>query len=87
MAGAATLQLHLGLFATFTAAENRSCHKQPMPLPYLIFVIFFTHANFLENKIYTKKCVNYDKTHSKLSIFCVITAKYTVNCQFFALNL
>ena len=31
--------------------------------------------------------LNYDKIHSKLSIFCVITAKYTVNCQIFALNL
>ena len=49
--------------------------------------LFFTHANFLENKIYTEKRVNYDKIHSKLPIFCVITAKYTVNCQFFALNL
>jgi len=38
-------------------------------------------------KFYTQKCVNYDKIHSKLSIFCVITAKYTVNCQIFALNL
>ena len=55
--------------------------------PYLIFVIFFTQANFLENKIYTEKRLNYDKIHRKLSIFCVITAKYTVNCQFFALNL
>ena len=54
---------------------------------YLIFVIFFTQAKFLENKIYTKKRVNYDKIHRKLPIFCVITAKYTVNCQFFALNL
>ena len=54
---------------------------------YLIFVIFFTRAKLLENKIYTKKRVNYDKIHSKLPIFCVITAKYTVNCQFFALNL
>ena len=35
----------------------------------------------------TKKNVNYDKIHSKLPIFCVITAKYTVNCQIFALNL
>ena len=25
-------------------------------LPYLIFVIFFTRAKFLENKIYIKKC-------------------------------
>ena len=52
---------------------------------YLSFL--FTQAKFLENKIYTKKRVNYDKIHSKLPIFCVITAKYTVNCQFFALNL
>ena len=55
--------------------------------PYLRFVIFFTRAKFLENKIYSEKCVNYDKIHSKLPFFCVITAKYTVNCQFFALNL
>ena len=48
---------------------------------------FFTLAKFLENKIYTEKGVNYDKIHSKLPNFCVITAKYTVNCQFFALNL
>ena len=34
---------------------------------YLIFVIFFTQAKFLENKMYTEI--------------------YTVNCQFFALNL
>ena len=33
MTGAATLQLHLGLFAAFTAAENRSWRKQPMPPP------------------------------------------------------
>ena len=68
---------------------------------YLIFVIFYTRAKYLENKIYiektrklrqnTQKIVNflryYGKIHSKLPIFCVITAKYTVNCQFFALNL
>ena len=28
---------------------------------YLIFVIFFTQARFLENKIYTEERVNYDK--------------------------
>ena len=39
--------------------------------PYLIFVIFFTQAKLLENKIYTKKRVNYDKIHSKLPIFGV----------------
>ena len=38
---------------------------------YLIFVIFFTQAKFLENKIYTEKCVNYDKLHSKLPILRV----------------
>ena len=68
---------------------------------YLIFVICFTRAKFLENKIYTEKTRKlrqktqkianflryYGKIHSKLPIFCVITAKYTVNCQYFALNL
>ena len=29
---------------------------------------FFTQAKFLENKIYTKKRINYDKLHSKLPI-------------------
>ena len=33
---------------------------------YLIFVISFTRAKFLENKIYTEKRLNYDKLHSKL---------------------
>ena len=41
------------------------------PLTYLIFVIFFTQAKFLENKIYTEKRVNYDKLHSKLPILRV----------------
>ena len=35
---------------------------------HLIFVIFFTQAKFLENKIYTEKRINYDKLHSKLPI-------------------
>ena len=34
------------------------CH---LLYPYLIFVIFFTQARFLENKIYTEERVNYDK--------------------------
>ena len=38
---------------------------------YLIFVIFFTQAKFSENKIHTKKRVNYDKLHSKLPILRV----------------
>ena len=50
---------------------------------YLIFVIFFTQAKFLENKIFTKKRVNYDKLHSKLPILRVNYENYTVNCQFF----
>ena len=39
---------------------------------YLIFVIFFTLAKFLQNKIYTEKCVNYDKIHRKLPIFALL---------------
>ena len=54
---------------------------------YLIFVIFLHEQNFWRIKFTPKKRVNYDKIHRKLPIFCVITAKYTVNCQFFALNL
>ena len=49
---------------------------------------FFLHwHNFWRIKSTPKKRVNYAKIHRKLPIFCVITAKYTVNCQFFALNL
>ena len=52
------------------------------------YLSFFLHEqNFWRIKFTLKKRVNYDKIHSKLPIFCVITAKYTVNCQFFALNL
>ena len=57
--------------------------------PYLIFVIFFTQAKFLENKIYTEKTRKlrqntqkianflryYGKIHSKLPIFCVKSVK------------
>ena len=51
------------------------------------YLSFFLHElNFWRIK-FTPKCVNYDKIHRKLPIFCVITAKYTVNWQFFALNL
>ena len=55
--------------------------------PYLIFVIFLHEQNFWSIKFTPKKRANYDKIHRKLPIFCVITAKYAVNCQFFALNL
>ena len=52
------------------------------------YLSFFLHwQNFWRKNFTPKKRVNYDKIHSKLPIFCVITAKYTVNCQFFALNL
>ena len=54
---------------------------------YLIFVIFFTRAKFLETKIYTEKTRKLRQNTQKIANFCVITAKYTVNCQFFALNL
>ena len=61
-----------------------TCH---MALPYLIFVIFFTQAKFLENEIYTEKTRKLRQNTQKIANFCFITAKYTVNCQFFALNL
>ena len=52
------------------------------------YLSFFLHEqNFWRIKFTPKKRVNYDKIHRTLPIFCVITAKYTVNCQFFALNL
>ena len=54
---------------------------------YLIFVIFLHRQNFWRIKFTPKKRVNYDKIHSKLPNLCVIMAKYTVNCQFFALNM
>jgi len=48
---------------------------------------FLHEQNFWRINFTAKKPVNYGKIHSKLPIFCVITAKYTVNCQIFALNL
>ena len=52
------------------------------------YLSFFLHGqNFWRIKFTPNKPIYYDKIHSKLPIFCVITAKYTVNCQFFALNL
>ena len=54
---------------------------------YLIFVIIFTLAKFLENKIHTEKTRKLRQNTQKIANFCVITAQYTVNCQFFALNL
>merc|ERR1711873_190687 len=52
------------------------------------YLSFFLHMqNFWSVKFTLKKRLNYGKIHSKLPIFCVITAKYTVNCQIFALNL
>ena len=48
---------------------------------------FFTQAKFLEDKIYTEKTRKLRQNTQKIANVCVITAKYTVNCQFFALNL
>ena len=51
---------------------------------YLIFVIFFTQAKFLENKIYTEK-------RQFFANFCQFTPKFALKNanfrQFFALNL
>ena len=54
---------------------------------YLIFVIFFTQAKFLENKIYTEKRVNYDKLHSKLPIFRLKSVKIYTRQFFFTQTL
>ena len=52
------------------------------------YLSFFLHEQkFWRIKFTPKKRVNYDKIYSKLPIFCVIMAKYRVNCQFFAFNL
>ena len=51
-------------------------------------ICLFLHGqNFWRIKFTPKKRVNYDKINRELPIFCVITTKYTVNWQFFALNL
>ena len=60
---------------------------QPWIVDTLYLSFFFTQAKFLENKIYTEKMRKLRQNTQKIAIFCVITAKYTVNCQFFALNL
>ena len=39
---------------------------------YLIFVIFFTRAKFLEKKFTLKKYINYDKIRRKLPIFALL---------------
>ena len=63
------------------------------PIPHICH-FFYTSKIYTEKtrklRQNTQKIANilryYVKIHSKLPIFCVITAKYTVNCQFFALN-
>ena len=54
---------------------------------YLIFVLFFTRTKFLENKIYTEKTRKLRQNTQYFANFLRYYAKYTVNCQFFALNL
>ena len=44
-------------------------HLEFLTIPHICH--FFTQANFLENKIYTEKRVNFDKVHSKLPILRV----------------
>ena len=82
------LLLDLDEWAGFsTSPPVKKKKKKHMKVAYLIIVIFLHWHNFWRIKFTPKKRVNYDKIHRKLPIFCVITAKYTVNCQFFALNL
>ena len=81
-----------------TAKEfSFSSRSLRMKITYLIFVIFFTQAKFLENKIYPKKTRKirqntqkiakflryYGKIHSKLPIFRVKSVKiYTGQKKF-----
>ena len=85
---------NLGMNSSLTMSQKADEHSSNIhdvwtthTWAYLIFVIFLHGQNFWRIEFTLKKRVNYDKIHSKLPIFCVITAKYTVNCQFFALNL
>ena len=43
-------------------AQFKSCYFAILVYSYLIFVIFFTRARFLETKFYTQKHINKDKT-------------------------
>ena len=69
--------------------SNRLIQVVKFPeLLHTLYLSFFLHGqNFWRIKFTPKKRLNYDKIHRKLPIFCVITAKYTVNWHFFALNL
>ena len=54
------IQTRLQMDLNIEQQKKRVSQWNPKPLPeftqtYLIFVIFFTRAKFLENKIYTKK--------------------------------
>ena len=81
----AYLLMPMGNQRELPGAPSISCQTAH---PHTSYLSFFLHEqNFLRIKFTPKKRVNYDKIHRKLPIFCVITAKYTVNCQFFALNL
>ena len=70
------------------AVEAAAAHNVATLHTHTSYLSFFLHEeNFWRIKFTPKKRANYGKIHSKMPIFCVITAKYTVNCQFFALNL
>ena len=55
---------------------------------YLIFVIFLHEENFLENRIYTEKCVNYNKQISrKNSVNQDLLGQATKNvCELYTLS-
>ena len=56
------------------------CWKKDSSQIHTWYLSIFLHGqHFWRIKFTPKKRVNYDKIHSKLPFFCVITAKYTVN--------
>ena len=46
--------------------------KVSIDISYLIFVIFFTQAKFLENKIYTEKTHKLRQNTQKIAIFALL---------------
>ena len=50
-------------------------HSLPPSAPYLIFVIFFTPAKFLENKIYTEKTRKLRQNTQKIANFLLYYGK------------
>ena len=65
-------------------SSRKHCNRKQRHTSYLSF---FTQAKFFENKIYAEKTRKLRQNTQKIANFLRYYGKYTVNCQFFALNL